>query len=96
MDPAARAGCQAAASSFADTRSRRLIGLAGVVLGLALVLPIPIIGNIPLGIPICILGLGLVERDGAIIIGGYVATVLGLAITAGLGWLILQGASPIF
>jgi hypothetical protein len=81
---------------FADARSRRLIGLAGVILGLALVLPIPIIGNIPLGIPICILGLGLVERDGAIIIGGYVATVLGLAITAGLGWLILQGALAVF
>jgi hypothetical protein len=81
---------------FADARSRRLIGLAGMVLGLALVLPIPIIGNIPLGIPICILGLGLVERDGAIILGGYVATALGLAVTAGLGWLIFQGALAIF
>lgn len=77
---------------FADARSRRIIGVAGMILGLALVLPIPIIGNIPLGIPICILGLGIVERDGAIIIGGYVATVLGLLVTAGLGWLIWQGA----
>lgn len=81
---------------FADARSRRWIGVAGVILGLALVLPIPIIGNIPLGIPICILGLGLVERDGAIIIAGYVATILGLAVTAGLGWLIFQGALAIF
>jgi len=69
--------------------------MVGVILGLALVLPIPIIGNIPLAIPICILGLGLVERDGGIIIAGYVATVLGLAITAGLGWLIFQGALAI-
>jgi hypothetical protein len=77
---------------FADARSRRIIGVVGMILGLALVLPIPIIGNIPLGIPICILGLGIVERDGAIIIAGYVATVLGLLVTAGLGWLIWQGA----
>jgi hypothetical protein len=81
---------------FADARSRRIIGVVGVILGLALVLPIPIIGNIPLGIPICILGLGLVERDGAIILAGYAATALGLAITAGLGYLIFQGALAIF
>jgi hypothetical protein len=81
---------------FADARSRRLIGVAGMVLGLALVLPIPIIGNIPLGIPICILGLGLVERDGAMIIAGYAATALGLVVTAGLGWLIVQGALAFF
>jgi len=81
---------------FADARSRRIIGVVAIVLGLALVLPIPIIGNIPLGIPICILGLGLVERDGATIIAGYIATLLGLTITAGLGWLIFQGALAIF
>jgi hypothetical protein len=81
---------------FADARSRRIIGVVGVVLGIALVLPIPLIGNIPLGIPICILGLGLVERDGGIILAGYVATAAGLAITAGLGWLIFQGALAVF
>jgi hypothetical protein len=83
-------------SVFADARSRRIVGIVGLVLGLALLLPIPIIGNIPLGIPICILGLGLVERDGAVILAGYVATSLGLLITAGLGYLIFQGALAIF
>lgn len=81
---------------FADARARRIIGIVGLILGLALLLPIPIIGNVPLGIPICILGLGLVERDGAIILAGYVATSVGLLITAGLGWLIFQGALAIF
>jgi hypothetical protein len=81
---------------FADARSRRIIGVVGVILGIALVLPIPLIGNIPLGIPICILGLGLVERDGGIILAGYVATAAGLAITAGLGYLIFQGALAVF
>jgi hypothetical protein len=81
---------------FVDARSRRLIGAVVMILGIALLAPIPIVGNIPLGIPICILGLGLVERDGAIVMAGYLATLLGLAITAGLGWLILQGAFAIF
>jgi hypothetical protein len=82
--------------AFADARSRRIIGVVGVILGLALVLPIPIIGNIPLGIPICILGLGLVERDGIIILAGYVTAFLGLAVTGALGWLIVQGALAVF
>lgn len=73
-------------------QARRVIGLIGVVLGLALTLPIPLIGNIPLGIPVVILGLGLVERDGIIIMIGYGATVLGLSVLAGLGWLLWQGA----
>lgn len=81
---------------FADARSRRIIGIVGFVLGLALLPAIPVIGAIPLGIPICILGLGLVERDGAVILAGYVATSLGLLITAGLGYLIFQGALVIF
>lgn len=72
--------------------ARRVVGAVGVVLGLALLLPIPLIGNIPLGIPICILGLGLIERDGLVILAGYVATVLGIGVMAGLGWLIWQGA----
>jgi hypothetical protein len=81
---------------FADVRSRRIVGTVGLILGLALLLPIPIVGNIPLGIPICILGLGLVERDGAVILAGYAATGIGLLITAVLLWLIFQGALAIF
>ena len=81
---------------FADARSRRIVGLVGFILGLALLPAIPVIGAIPLGIPVCILGLGLVERDGAFILAGYVATTVGLLITAGLGYLMWQGALVFF
>jgi hypothetical protein len=81
---------------FADARSRRIVGLVGFILGLALLPAIPVIGAIPLGIPVCILGLGLVERDGAFILAGYVATSVGLLITAGLGYLMWQGALVFF
>jgi hypothetical protein len=81
---------------FADARSRRIVGLVGFILGLALLPAIPVIGAIPLGIPVCILGLGLVERDGAFILAGYVATTVGLLITAGLGYLMWQGALAVF
>lgn len=79
-----------------DTFARQIIGLVGLVLGAALMLPIPFIGNIPPGIAVCILGLGLVERDGLMILAGYVAAAMGLSLIGGLGWLLWQGAISIF
>ena len=69
---------------------------SGVILGLALVLPIPIIGNIPLGrFRSASWGSASSSATAASSSAGYVATVLGLLVTAGLGWLILQGALAI-
>lgn len=81
---------------LAGPTARRFIGAVVVILGFVLILPIPFLGNMPPGIAICVFGLGLVERDGLVIVAGYVATVLGLLITAGMTWLIFQGAVAIF
>lgn len=81
---------------FAGEAARRVVGCIIVFLGFVLILPIPFLGNMPPGIAICIFGLGLVERDGLVVIIGFVATVIGLLITAGMTWLIWQGALAIF
>lgn len=75
---------------------RHLIGATVVVLGLVLAfLPIPFFGNIPPGIAVCILGLGLVERDGLIIMVGYVASILALIALAFMAWALWKGALAI-
>ncbi|QJP12441.1 exopolysaccharide biosynthesis protein [Starkeya sp. ORNL1] len=81
---------------FTGPTARRVIGLLVVVLGLELMLPIPIFGNLPPGVAVCILGLGLVERDGAFIIAGIVATLISLGVMGFLSWLLFQGALAIF
>jgi hypothetical protein len=81
---------------LAGPMARRIIGAVVVFLGFVLILPIPFLGNMPPGIAICVFGLGLVERDGLIIVLGYVATVLGLLVTVAMTWLIWQGAVAIF
>ncbi len=81
---------------FTGPTARRVIGLMVVVLGLELMLPIPIFGNLPPGVAVCILGLGLVERDGAFIIAGIVATLISLGVMGFLSWLLFQGALAIF
>lgn len=76
---------------------RHIMGVTVVVLGLVLAfLPIPFFGNIPPGIAVCILGLGLVERDGLIIMIGYVASVLALIALGLMAWALWKGALAIF
>ena len=81
---------------FAGPLARRLVGATVVLLGFILLLPIPFLGNLPPGFAVCIFGLGLVERDGGVILAGFFATVIGLLITAAMSWAIWQGAIAIF
>jgi hypothetical protein len=68
----------------------RVIGAVVFVLGVVLLLPFPLLGNIPPGVAACILGLGLVERDGVIVAAGYVATAVALGITGFTTWLLWE------
>ncbi|TCT00977.1 hypothetical protein EDC64_12065 [Aquabacter spiritensis] len=81
---------------FAGPTARRIVGAVVVLLGFILLLPIPFLGNLPPGFAVCIFGLGLVERDGGVILAGFFATVLGLLVTAAMSWAIWQGAVAIF
>lgn len=77
---------------FSSPVARAVLGGLVVLLGLLLMLPIPIFGNLPPGIAVCILGLGLVERDGAFICAGIVATLISLGVMGFLSWMLYQGA----
>jgi len=68
----------------------RLIGLAIFVLASVMALPIPL-GNLVLAIPIAILALGLIERDGAFVIGGLILGSGGLIFNLFVGSSILYG-----
>ncbi|WP_029356461.1 exopolysaccharide biosynthesis protein [Bosea sp. 117] len=81
---------------FANAAATRVVGGLVLLLGLLLMLPIPIFGNLPPGIAVCILGLGLVERDGIFIIAGAVATLISLGVMGFLSWLLYQGALAVF
>ena len=63
-----------------------VIGLLILVLALGLVVAAPFIGQIPLGFAVCLVGLGLVERDGLLIIVGAVCGALGLVLSAGFAY----------
>ena len=70
--------------------SLRLIGFLLFSLALGLLVAAPVIGQIPLGIAVCLIGLGLVERDGVLVIAGLVFGALGLTVNFGFAYAIFS------
>lgn len=67
----------------AEGPGQMLSGVAVIVLGTLLALPIPLT-NWPFGILLCVFALGLIERDGLLIVFGWLSalTCIGLAVAA--------------
>lgn len=62
----------------------RLAGFAIVVFAIIIALPIPVIGNVLPGIAVCVIAIGLIERDGLALLAGVAFGIAALALIAGL------------
>jgi hypothetical protein len=69
----------------------RLVGALVLVTSLALLCAAPFIGQLPLGVAICLIGLGLVERDGLIIAIGAFFSAIGVVFSMAFVWAIVTG-----
>jgi hypothetical protein len=74
----------------------RLIGVLLLVLALGLLFAPPLIGQIPLGIAVCLVGLGLVERDGVMVLAGLAIGSFGMTLSFGFVYAIVTGLTTIF
>lgn len=83
-------------SVFESALGMRGMGLALLTLAMALIVAAPIIGQIPLGLAVCLVGLGLVERDGVVVIAGLVVGTIGVALNAGFVYAIVAGLTSLF
>jgi hypothetical protein len=73
-----------------------VLGLLILVLAIGLIVAAPFIGQIPLGLAVCLVGLGLVERDGLFIVAGAIVGAAGLILSAGFAYAIVSGISELF
>jgi hypothetical protein len=73
----------------------RVVGLIALILALVLLLPIPG-GNFPPSVALCLMCLGLIERDGLWIGVGILASVVAVAIAVGVVWAVVTGGSSLF
>ncbi|MBE7196817.1 MAG: exopolysaccharide biosynthesis protein [Parafilimonas terrae] len=83
-------------SVFETALGMRGMGVALLALALALIVAAPLIGQIPLGLAVCLVGLGLVERDGLVVLGGLVIGLFGVAINAGFAYAVIAGIAGLF
>ena len=66
------------------------------VLALGVLTAAPFIGQIPWGLAICLAGLGLVERDGVLIIACVAAALVGASLSAGFIYAIIVAIRNLF
>ena len=74
----------------------RATGFLLLALSLGLLFAAPVVGQIPLGLAVCLMGLGLVERDGVLVIGGLVVGFAGFAVNVGFVYAIVSGLEHLF
>jgi hypothetical protein len=68
---------------FSNGAAELAVGLLLIALAVGLILAAPFIGQIPWGIAVCLVGLGLVERDGVLILWAVVCGIVGAFLSAG-------------
>lgn len=59
-----------------------LIGIVILIMAIVLILPLPPGGNFPPALACCVLGMGLAERDGLIVLIGLVASIAALFVAS--------------
>jgi hypothetical protein len=80
---------------FDNGLGMRIMGASLLAFALALVFAAPFIGQIPLGIAVCLLGLGMVERDGVVVAAGFVVGLVGSVLSLGFILALITGANAI-
>jgi hypothetical protein len=83
-------------AAFDHVVAVRLIGVLLLVFALGLLFAPPLIGQIPLGIAVCLVGLGLVERDGVMVVAGLAIGCFGLTLSFGFVYAIVAGLESLF
>ena len=81
---------------LASSLALRLIAIALLAFSMALIFAAPFIGQIPLGIAIALVGIGLVERDGYVVIGGLCIGAFGTSLSLGFVIALVASATAIF
>jgi len=79
---------------FPQRLSVLIMGALLFFLALCIIFAAPIIGQIPFGLAVCCIGLGLVERDGVIVIIGTLIACIGVFISAGFAYAIIKSLMP--
>ena len=83
-------------SLFDTGVAMRLMGFLLLALSAGLLVAAPVVGQIPIGLAVCLVGLGLVERDGIVVSAGLVIGSMGLGLSFGFIYAVVMGLDRVF
>jgi hypothetical protein len=83
--------CRPRLGVVTEQLGKALIGLVVLVLGLLLILPIPFLGNMPPGIALVVIAIGVTERDGLVVLFGLLASVIAIGVAGAAAWAAILG-----
>jgi hypothetical protein len=81
--------CRPRFQVFAAPAARVLVGVVVLVLGVIMILPIPLIGNMPPAAAAAVIAVGITERDGVVVLVGLVGATAAIVIASTATWAIL-------
>ncbi len=81
---------------FGARTSAFLGALLLIVMALGMLTAAPLIGQVPYGLAVCLIGLGQAERDGMLVASGLVAGLLGAMLSAGFIYGVLLAVRNLF
>jgi hypothetical protein len=74
--------CRPRLAPLTEPFGKVLIGLVVLVLGLVMILPIPFLGNMPPGFAAAVIAIGVIERDGLVVLIGLVVSAAAIAVAS--------------
>lgn len=81
--------------ALTDDLAKRFLGFSIMIMAGVMALPIPL-GNLVLAIPIALISLALIEKDGLLVSIGLVLGLIGLSFNATVVFLGVEGATKLF
>jgi hypothetical protein len=69
-----------------ETLGKMCIGAVVLVLGFVMILPIPLLGNMPPAAATVLIAIGVTERDGLVVVVGLLAAAAAIAIASAATW----------
>jgi hypothetical protein len=78
--------CRPRLATLTEPMGKVLIGVVVLVLGLIMILPIPLLGNMPPGAAAAVIAIGVTERDGLVVLVGLVVSALAVALAGAAAW----------
>jgi hypothetical protein len=78
--------CRPRLAGLTEPIGKVFIGLVVLVLGLIMILPIPLLGNMPPGAATVVIAIGVTERDGLVVLLGLLAAAAAVAVAGAATW----------